>query len=330
DVSLETVTLPTLSGEFAQIAGSLTNLNVADLVSGSADFVITREPVKLSGADASLLAVELSNLSLRVGTADVYASITGSSLSVFALSLQPSDGKSYLAVTASGLGGSLHVGSVASADFAGVSLKVNKASGVGATPIDWADVSLETVTLPTLSGEFAQIAGSLTNLNVADLVSGSADFVITREPVKLSGADASLLAVELSNLSLRVGTADVYASITGSSLSVFALSLQPSDGKSYLAVTASGLGGSLHVGSVASADFAGVSLKVNKASGVGAAPIDWADVSLETVTLPALSGEFAQIAGSLTNLNVADLVSGSADFVITREPVKLSGADASL
>src|SRR5438445_392999 len=118
----------------------------------------------------------------------------------------------------------MNVGSVASAEFAGVSLKVNKALGVGAAPIDWADVSLETVTLPTLSGEFAQFAGSLTNLNVADLVSGLADFVIPRERVKLSGADASLLAVDLSNLIGRIGAAAVSAPISGSSLSVFALS----------------------------------------------------------------------------------------------------------
>src|SRR5207244_11372636 len=83
-----------------------------------------------------------------------YASITGSSLSVFALSLQPSDGKSYLAVTASGLGGSLHVGSVASADFAGVSLKVNQASGVGATTVGGDDVTSDTVSLRMLSGDF--------------------------------------------------------------------------------------------------------------------------------------------------------------------------------
>ena len=119
-------------------------------------------------------------------------------IGVFSLAPTVADGRSWLAIEATGFAGSLAIGSAFTATLADVSVTINTATG--ATALDWADVTGESVTLPTLTTEFLNVSGSLTSINLAGLVSGSADFSVTKESVSvdLGGGPfaATLLAIE--------------------------------------------------------------------------------------------------------------------------------------
>ena len=126
------------------------------------------------------------------------------------------DGRSWFAVSASGLSGSLHVGSVASATLSGVSVLVNR--GTGATGFDWSTLGADTPSgLATVSGDQLDVAGTLASLDIAGLVSGSAGFHVSKKTVSI-GVSAALLDISLSNLHLKVGTDAVGLEITSGSI----------------------------------------------------------------------------------------------------------------
>src|SRR5262249_8951478 len=198
------------------VSGSLDNFQLAGLVAGSAHFSVTKQLVNAtvppgspsSLTNAPLLTVTLSNLQLRIGTNDVGLRITGGSLTVVSLApADPADHRSWLAVNASGISGSLAVGSGAQATLAQIAVRVNKATN--STPLDWSTALGTAVPagVSGISGDLLAVSGQVVTLNVADLLSGSAQFAVTKQTVTATlpttGATSSMLmTVTLSNLFL--------------------------------------------------------------------------------------------------------------------------------
>src|SRR5204863_2088 len=267
------------------------------LVSGSGGFSVTKSLVDVTVDtgllhDASLLTVALDDLALKVGTDTVGVTLNGGSVAIAVLgapvpTAPATDTRSWLAIDASGISGSIDVGTVFNAAISAVAIQVNRASGaydadgagtasapVNATALDWSTVPGSNL---TLSGSKLSVSGHLDSLNIAGLVSGSGGFSVTKSLVDVTVDsqllhDASLLAVTLDHIALKVGTDTVGVTLSGGAVAVAVLAAPvptapATDTRSWLAIDASDISGSIHVGSVLTAALSAVKIKVNRAAG---------------------------------------------------------------
>ena len=350
------------------VTGDVSNLNVFDVLQGGAKFQVSTKSVDVNvdgGAFTPSPGGDLHNASLTTFGIDLNednpgdpqtrflqfgpdgASLTVQDGSLAVAYISPSsstDTRRWVAVKGVGLTGALDLGGVVTATAGGIDISYNSASG-GASPLNWttavdldntgsagtfaADPVTVLGTTVDLTGGGTSVSGSLTGVNVADVLTGSADFNVTKESVSVNddgdtgtpAVDSVLLAVLLSNLSLRIGTADVFASVNAGTVNVYSASPTVADGRSWLAVDASGLGGSLQLGSLASATLSNVVIRVNRVTGATRA-LNWAsDVTGATVTLPSLTGTLTQVSGHLDSLVIGGFVHGSADFDLSKSLV---------
>ena len=341
--------------ELIHAEGDITTINVADLVTGSAHFDVTRKPIKVNQGglvDASLVTFALSSLHLSVGTATFGVSITGGSIAIAAITPTLStDTRRWVAVVGHDLGASLNLAGFVTATLDNVELQVNSFSG-GATVLNW-QTSLDlnsdgTVGGPAdqlvvnsvpvdLTSDLTKVEGDLTSLNIANLVSGSAHFEVTKRTIHVNqapAAEATLITFGLSNLHLSVGTDTFGVSITGGSVAIAAITPTLStDTRRWVAVIGHDLGASLNLAGFVTATLDNVELQVNNFSG-GATVLDWttkldlnndgtfgADPADQLVvnTVPVdLTSDLTKVEGDLTSLNIANVVSGSAHFEVTK------------
>ena len=220
-----------------------------------------------------------------------------------------------------------------SATVSNLVVKVNNATGqtsgsVAATPLDWTnEVPAAGITLA--SNELFFVDGDLTGVNIADLVTGAAHFTMSSQTVdvpSLSLTKARLSTFSVSQLNL---TSPFGLSISGGTIKL--ITLQPSqadaaagDTRKWSAIAVDGLTGSLNFPGL-SATISALSLKVNRAAGqtsanVLAQPLDWTtQVPAAGITLAA--SELLSVSGTLTGLNVFDLITGSASFGLKQQLV---------
>ena len=277
------------------LAGSAT-VSFDSFVTGTATFAVTESDVDVTTpalTGASLLVISLTSPTLQIGVGSFGLSLGGAGSSVTIASLTPGtpDGRSWTAVQATGLTGSLTIGSLATATLTGVSIDVNSASGTGATPLDWNGVAGSGITLGGAT-PFA-VSGTLSNLAIAGFVSGSATFTVSESTINVTVGGvtltgATLLTLGLGSLNLNVGSASgPHFSITGGSLAIAALSAPTpgagTDTRSWLGV----------IGAITSASLVSgipdvgltvddLTLRINEANGaytngstVAAAALDW-------------------------------------------------------
>ena len=173
---------------------------------------------------AHLQTFAVTNASLTVGTAGYGVTFGGD---VAVAELTPSgatDTRQWIGVSASGLTGSVALGSLAIAAVANGVVQINTATG--AAPIDWATVTGSGL---TLAGGLLSISGDLTNLMIGGFVHGSAHFAVTRSLVGVhltseDLTDAVLVTLALSNVQVTVGDpAGVDFVSTGGSLALASL-----------------------------------------------------------------------------------------------------------
>ena len=287
-----------------------------------------------------------------------------------------------------GLGGSLNLGTGISATVTNVSVMLNLAGGTGpsnnaATPLDWtndldvqqngqygkpadqvnpgAGLSPSVDLTITYNGPELAVSGSLTSLNIFNMLTGSANFALSQStvnvafngtgPADLTGA--TLIQIGLSGLNATAGTGGFGVAVTGGDLGIAVL--EPSDpgvdGRHWVAVYGTGLSASLNLGSSISATLASVSVEINQAGGTGpdhapATALNWAaDLEPSGATtfggtvnpgslLPsppvppdltiAFTGPQLAVSGALTNLNIFNVITGSADFAISQTTVNAS------
>ena len=202
-------------------------VSFAGFVTGTAGFAVTESNVDVATPalpGANLLVISLTSPTLTIGAGSFGLTLGGSGSSVTIASLTPAspDGRSWTAVQATGLTGSLAIGTLATASLTGVSIDVNSAGGTGATPLDWTGVAGSGITL-TGSTAFA-VSGTLSNLSIAGFISGSATFTVSERTINVTVGGvtltgATLLTLGLGSLNLNVGSASgPHFSITGGSL----------------------------------------------------------------------------------------------------------------
>ena len=169
----------------------------------------------------------------------------------------------------------------------------------------------------TLRGSQTAVAGTLSNLNLFDFITGSASFALTTQTVDvdLDGNgnaatgeqlnDASLMTIALSNLTLSVGISGVGLTLTGGSVGIAVLSAPVpttgTDTRSWTAVSANNVGVALDLPGI-TATVSNVALRIGRASGlrdsVAAAPVNWVGADLTTNGLVDLDPAGAYTAGS--------------------------------
>ncbi len=197
-------------------------------------------------------------------------------------------------------------------------------------------------------------SGSLDNVDILGLISGSVSFSISKDvvDVDLDGEittpnddfydDATLFTFSLSSPMLYVGKSGFGLYVTSGELGI--ASLKASDGSSWLAVLATDIGGTLTLPKV-TASLDSLTVKINKGYS-GASPLDWTKaVDLDkdgifseypgnthdiidfdsdggtTDDQVKYTADYLNIGGSLINLDIFSFVTGSAGFEFVQQPV---------
>ena len=354
------------------VSGQLIGLNLFDFITGSAGFAVTRElvDVDLDGDqnaatgeqlnDAGLVTFALSSLDLAVGIDGVGLTVSGGNLGI-AVVTAPTGTRTWTAVSATGVSVAFDVPGI-TGSVTGVTLKFNRASGDGASAINWttavdldeaggfgtpgsvdpgAPLLLAGLTITETSAGL-DLSGSLTSLNLFDFLTGSAGFTVTRRlvDVNLGGElidNAGLLTFGLSSINLRIGLAGAGFTVTGGNLGIAVLNapLQSNDDRSWTAIVASGFTLGMTVPGI-TASLSDFSVQVGRSAGlkdnIPAAPLNWTTaIDLDPVsgfgsagtvvagTLPInVTGSAMRLAGTLTDLNAFDFITGSASFAVSR------------
>ena len=275
--------------------------------------------------DATLLTIALDQLNLSIGAAGAGLAVTSGRLGIAILTAPKTatDNRSWLALSASNLGITLSIPGI-TATVTNGSVLLNRASGAkdtiaNTTELNWVTIEggnqnglidfnsagtyttnlselvdpgaalSPPVAMPvTVRGEQMAVSGSLTNLNVFDIITGSANFalVTTQVDVDLDGIaggetlnDATLLTLGLSSLNLSVGAGGTGLAITGGKVGIATIkaplptTVGATDTRSWTAITAKDLVISLSLpAGVISATVTNVTLKINKAAGQFQAP----------------------------------------------------------
>src|SRR5439155_8145581 len=197
--------------------------------------------------------------------------------------------RSWLGVAAEGDGSTLAVPGV-TGSVQNLAVKVNKASGTGATPLDW-----RTAITPSpldLFGDVVSASGELTNLDIFGLLTGAAFFSLQRkvvdanvnggvfDPTKGDLKSATLVTFGLSldetnpgdpadKYSLRVGPADFGVEILNGTLAVASLApADAADARRWIAVQAENLGATLALQPLVDARLEDVKVQINRATGL--------------------------------------------------------------
>ena len=239
-----------------------------------------------SGADQTQVGTAAQALSLTLDTS-VTAGGIGSAGATLSLVKLTQGTKSWLGVDASGITLSLDVDPLTISVTNG-ELKLNRVSGVGATPVDWHDLTAATplytgIDLRTIDVTAAQtlhIAGTATiTLSGVFTATGTGSLDLGTVTVT-GGADEAQVGTAAQALSLTLDTS-VSAGGIGSAGATLSLVQLTQGTKSWLGVDASGITLSLNVDPLTISVTNG-ELKLNRASGVGATPLDWHDLTAAT------------------------------------------------
>ncbi len=394
----------------ATISGSLTNLNIDNLITGTADFGLsqTTADVAFNGAGpadlagATLIQLGLNNITATAGSAGFGIAVTSGSLGIAAIVPASSqvDGRRWVAVYGTRLSASLSLGDSISASVGSVSIEINQATGSAAggtpaLPLDWA-ADLQLAGTPAFGGQvnpgsllsapanltiaftgpILAVSGTLTNLNIFNVISGSADFAISQSQVNLSTTEsgtadvtgATLTEVVLNHFQASVGNSAIGVAVTGGTLAIAVIAAPAAtatgaiDNRTWIAVTGSNISASLSLTANVTASVGGLAISINQATGsyavsggssTPAAVLDWTtDLELPgsnqfatpadqldpgsllptPISLPiAFTTTVLALSGSLTNLNIFNVINASAGFAITESTVSsAAGAGVAL
>jgi hypothetical protein len=292
-------------------SGSLENVDILGLISGSASFSVSKEivDVDLDGdtgttndqyEDATLITFSLSSPMLYVGKSGFGLYITSGELGI--ASLKASDGSSWLAVLAQDVGGTLTLPSI-SASLDSLVVKINKGYG-GASALNWTqaldindndtygedpddlvDFDGDTGTTDdqvTYSDDYLEVSGSLTEIDIFGLITGGADFAVNKQFVDVDsdgdedgGTGDQYDDATLITFALDSLNLKVGASGFGISVSdgTVGVAAIESGSMSWVAVNAVGITATLTLPGV-SATVSDIDFEINSADG-GASALNW-------------------------------------------------------
>src|SRR6185312_7393746 len=180
-----------------------------------------------------------------VGTSTFGLLITGGSIAIAAITPTLStDTRRWVTVKGDELGASLNLGGFVTATLQHVKVEVNSFSG-GGTVLNWqtsvdlnkdgaaggpADQLVVNGVPIDLTSDLTKVEGDLTSLNIANVVSGSAHFEVTKRTTTVDSSGhvpVTLITFGLSSLHLTVGTGTFGISITSGSVAI--ASARPTD-----------------------------------------------------------------------------------------------------
>ena len=321
----------TYTASVLQLSGALTQLNVDNLITGSANFGFSETTVNLRNSNtvtgASLVMVALSNL--EASGLGFQASGGAIGIAVIEAPAASSTTDYWFAVNGMDLSASLNLGSEITVTTGSASVAANTSensatSGTAPPTLNWANDITQNGTeytvnpgqlLPTpvdltinyssamtaTVGTSPGSSGSSAQFNIANLLSGSADFDFSETANVSVSFEGSATQVDISNATLY------QVALTGLSISTaFGLNLSgadigiaaivpptsSTDSRYWVAVDAEGLGGSLQLGSQLSASVSGVSVQLSLDGGSNASggpqALDWgSDIFLSGTTTAA-------------------------------------------
>ena len=326
------------TGERNAVSLTVTALSLADgLVTGTGTIAVASATVDADpdGAAATgdevvggrLLTVTLTAFTLDVGQG--VATITSGPTGALTIaSLRPAatapvgDTRSWLAVQGTGLQAALNIPGVG-VSVTSAGLAINRASGAfdgtNATPLDWTAVEGAGVTLTDAT---TAVLGTAT-VTVTGVLTGAATFALTFREVAVDADPARLTTLTLSDFTLNLlgGLANVSSGDAGT-LTVASLApTDTADARSWLGIQGSGLSGTLSDPALGSLTVTALSVAVNRASGTGATPLDWAaDVPAAGLTL---AGDATTIGGRAAFSFVDGFLAGAATFAWSRQAVSV-------
>ena len=296
----------TLNGAVIGVSGHIGGLTVAGSLTGSTDFAITKTTV----AQGDLLTGKLTGLVLAAGSATFGASITGASVNVAFLSTPTAR---YTGIEASGLGITASLPGM-TGTFSNGGVKVNSASAGAA--VDWTTVTGSGLTLTT---SIVSVSGDIATLSIAGALTGSATVALSRTLVTLpGGGEGELLTGTLTNFQLTAGSSTFGVTVQGDGVKIALLApTAPGDNRRWTGIEATGL--SIITPNLPgfSGTFTNGGVRVNTAS-TGVTPLDW-------TTLPAsglsLTAGITSVSGHIGGLTIANVLTGTTDFTITKSTV---------
>ena len=367
----------TFTGGLLQFSGALTQLNIDNQISGSADFALSVTTLHVKGVVASPTTATLVMVALN----NIQASGLGLAISGGPLGMrgdpaaeqyrrqrlvrgdrQQPDGHAEPRLRHHGLHrhASFQINQV---EPSGKSV-LNWSSDVETTggqaytvdpgsllsPVQSLAITFGSQALPT--GPSLTLSGTGAEFNIDNVVSGSANFAISKSngervvhwQLVVGGLDrCDPVPGALSNLTINAGGGGFGLTVGGNGDIGVAAILPAGSGDSryWVAVDSIGLGGSLNLGTGISATVTSVSVMLNLAGGTGpsnnaATPLDWTnDLDLQqngqygkpadqvnpgaglspSVDLTiAYNGPELAVSGSLTSLNIFNIITGSANF----------------
>ncbi len=326
----------TLSGDTTSAGGTIVITNGFGLFTGGATFTLARSTLAsgpYAGAALSDFTLTIDSANpLVVGTSDYGVQLTSGTLQLLSLTpTDPTDTRRWSGITASGIDGSISLGSLVTASVSGLGVTANSftgqtAGGVAATALDWNPIAGV-----DLSGDATTVSGELEDLDIAGLITGRAHFDLTRKSVTLTGTtdpaltNAQLMRFSLSSLELAVGTATAGVTLGATKFDLVTLaSGLVGDTRRWLLIDAAGVTGTLTLPGI-TGSITGLTLQVNRASGGGgatgftaASALDWSRVPGEGLTA---SGDHLSVDGELEGLDIFQLLGGQAHFSLSRTEV---------
>ncbi len=335
-----------LSGGFGDLGG---------VVQGSADYSMSvqRNVNATTSAGTSLTGGVLFSFTatidagqqLAIGTDGAGVTLTGGSLT---LAVYTDLTNTYVGIAAQNVAGTISLPDL-SGTLAAVGLSVNRGPTSGDTPtaLNWGSLSATDPlpsSLPTQPG--IAISGQMTSLTVLGAFTASANFTFAMQPANVQLGTGTLAGATLITVGLDT---TINGSIAGGA-SIGIAAIEPptpasgTDSRYWIAVDVTGLSAGFAVGNSLAASVTNVGIQLNEAAGTAtdgtaAAPVDWATgVSLNGDTHfndPVVAGTHTisfggptdTVTGSLSNLNLFDVFSGSATFSLTLQTVDLKFGD---
>ena len=315
------------TGPVLALTGSLTNLSIYKVITGSANFAfsLSKVDVAFSGSgtpdltDATLITVGLSNFQASAASGGFGVSITGGNFGI-AVIIPPStysDPTQYwTAVDGADIGATVNLSTLVTATVSNITVQIDQEGDTNssntAPPLDWAaDISTDggttygatidpgaslptPVAMPiTFSGTSPslQFSGALTDLNIDGLINGSANFGLSVTKVDLTGGNTvtggTLIMVALSNL--QASGLGFQASGGDIGVAVIEPPTATNDTRYWLAVDGMGLSASLDLGSDISVSTGSANVQVNTEGGTaGSGP---APTAIDWMSDVHLSGD---------------------------------------
>ena len=342
----------TVTGESISLDGGF---NLLGLVQGQATLTLsvqtnvgatTSTGASLTGAELLTMSVSVGpGQSITIGPAGTGVTVTSGTLTVAVLTAGSS--QTYVGVSAQNVGGTINLPGL-TGTLANLNLTVNRGPQIGdtTTALNWGSLTSDPLPSGFSTQPIVQVSGEMTSVTLLGIFTTSADFSFAIQPANVQLGASNLTGATL----ITVGLNTLVAGSTTGGAAIGIAAIEPptpssgTDSRYWIAVYATGLSAGFALGSSVAAAVGGVTVQVNQAGGqaadgTAASPIDWATAvglngdshygdSVTAGTIPIdFPGPVDSVSGMLTNLNLFNVITGTASFSLSLASVDVKLSD---